>query len=123
MFVESGQPFQVIDNWTARAEAHRELREPWIGSTSFFIKHCHGTEDQFEGRMHHQPEKGYVNICFVFNDYSFTDNPRDNADSWHVHSLGQRGAAAPAVSNSAVALEGVASESRCGIGPRLHTLC
>jgi len=98
-FIESGQPFQVIDNWTARAEAHKELREPWIGSTSFFIKHSHGTEDQFEGQRHHQPEKGYVNICLVDNDYSFIDNPRDNADSWHVHSFGHdSGAAASAAS-------------------------
>ena len=122
-FLESGQAFQVIDSWTARAEAHRELREPWIGSTSFFIKHSQGTEDQFDGQMHRQPEKGYVNICLVFNDYSFIDNHRNNVDSWHVHTLSDNGvAAASAVSVSPIALEDVvASESRCGIGPRLHT--
>ena len=59
-----------------------------------------------------------MNICFVFNDYSFTDSPRDNVDSWHVHSFGQHeGAAALAVRSPHVALKGVASESRCGSRP------
>ena len=69
------------------------------------------------------PKDSYVNICPVFNDYSFIDYHRNNVDSWHVHTLSDNGvAAASAVSVSPIALEDVvASESRCGIGPRLHT--
>jgi hypothetical protein len=114
-FLSSGQAFQVVDNWTARAEAHRELREPWIGSTSFFIKHSHGTEDQFDGQWHHQPEKGYVNIDPNVNDCDFIDVHASNVDSWHVHTSRTREAAAVhTVSIPSLAPEDyVARKSRC----------
>ena len=37
-FVGSGEDFVKVDNWTSRAEAHRELPREWTGSTWFRMK-------------------------------------------------------------------------------------
>ena len=42
-FVETGQHFKVVDAWTKRSTAHRELSGPWTGSTKF-IKRMDDTE-------------------------------------------------------------------------------
>ena len=34
-FFSSGKTFKVIDDWTVRANAHRLLEGPWIGTTDF----------------------------------------------------------------------------------------
>ena len=43
-FVSSGKHFKVVDAWTKRSTAHRELPEPWTGSTKFIRRmdyaHC-----------------------------------------------------------------------------------
>ena len=37
-FVNSGRVFSCTDDWTRRADAHRELEDYWVGKTKFFIK-------------------------------------------------------------------------------------
>ena len=34
-FAISGQAFRIVDRWTARAGAHRDLGEAWTGTTTF----------------------------------------------------------------------------------------
>ena len=36
IFIDNGEKFKVIDAWTKRTTAHRELSRPWTGSTQFF---------------------------------------------------------------------------------------
>jgi len=89
-FVKSGLPFQVIDTWTARAEAHRELKEPWVGSTSFFLRHNQGTDVQFEGQRDRQPEKGCSDMYRSCRDCVFScDIDNNSVDSWLKHPSGQ----------------------------------
>ena len=33
-YFASGKPFKIIDDWTARANAHRLLEGSWIGTTA-----------------------------------------------------------------------------------------
>ena len=103
----------MIDTWTTRAEAHRELKEPWTGSTSYFLKHNQGTDGQFEGQRNRQPEKGYADMYHCCNDCVFScDTDSNGVDSWLSTLSDTRVAAASAVSVSRVALKGVISESR-----------
>ena len=37
-FVISGRSFRIVDSWTARAGAHRDLGEAWTGKTTFVKK-------------------------------------------------------------------------------------
>ena len=37
-FVISGRSFRIVDSWTARAGAHRDLGEAWTGQTTFIKK-------------------------------------------------------------------------------------
>ena len=37
-FAISGRAFRIVDSWTARAGAHRDLGEAWTGSTTFTRK-------------------------------------------------------------------------------------
>ena len=41
-YVRSGEKFRKVDNWTSRKEAHREMSEPWKGSTWFKCKEDSG---------------------------------------------------------------------------------
>ena len=34
-YFASGKTFKIIDDWTTRANAHRLLEGPWIGTTDF----------------------------------------------------------------------------------------
>ena len=103
----------MIDTWTARAEAHRELEEPWTGSTSFFLRHNQGTDGQFEGQRNRQPEKGYADMYHCCNDCVFSCSTDSNSvDSWLSTLPDKRVAASSAVSLSRVVLEDVISESR-----------
>ena len=35
-FVDSGETFAVVDNWTSRSSAHACFSEPWTGTTQFW---------------------------------------------------------------------------------------
>jgi len=63
----------------------------------------------------------YVNICPVFNDYSFIGNHRGNVDSWHVHTLSDSElTAASAVSPGLTVLEDDAARKKTRLlRPRL----
>ena len=37
-FVIGGRSFRIVDSWTARAGAHRDLGEAWTGRTTFIKK-------------------------------------------------------------------------------------
>ena len=37
-FVVSGRSFRIVDSWTARTGAHRDLGEAWTGRTTFVKK-------------------------------------------------------------------------------------
>ncbi len=37
-YVDNGEAFRVIDNWTSRAQAHAELERRWTGSSWFLAK-------------------------------------------------------------------------------------
>jgi hypothetical protein len=50
-FVRSGVGFRKVDNWTCRREAHRELPEPWTGSTWFKCKEDGGVSAGQEARL------------------------------------------------------------------------
>jgi hypothetical protein len=34
-FIETGETFQILDNWHAREASHRDLEAPWKGYTQF----------------------------------------------------------------------------------------
>ena len=122
-FVKSGLPFQVIDTWTARAEAHRELKEPWVGSTSFFLRHNQGTDVQFEGQGDRQPEKGCSDMYRSYRDCVFSCDVDDNGgDSWLSPFRTTLVAAAPVVSVPEYCPQGVISGSRGGCR-RSHSIC
>ena len=38
-YCDDGQSFRVVDCWTSRATAHRPLKGPWTGSTTFLMRH------------------------------------------------------------------------------------
>ena len=37
-YVESGERFKVVDQWTARATAHAAMKGFWVGTTRFWTK-------------------------------------------------------------------------------------
>ena len=37
-YCDTGEEFEVVDNWTARATAHARLGRSWIGTTSFLLR-------------------------------------------------------------------------------------
>ena len=37
-YVDTGEPFTLTDHWRDAEEAHRQMKRPWIGRTTFFVK-------------------------------------------------------------------------------------
>ena len=37
-FVDSGEPFCVVDNWKNLKDAHRNLGKAWVGTTRFVLR-------------------------------------------------------------------------------------
>ena len=48
-FVISGRSFRIVDSWTARAGAHRDLGEAWTGQTTFIKKSAEVTSPLSRG--------------------------------------------------------------------------
>ena len=68
VFLNSGTPFRIVDTWTSRSDAHRDLGARWTGSTRFLrrspqafnvMSECGG---QLARLSHVRSEKGCEDI-------------------------------------------------------------
>ena len=41
---DNGVPFSLVDSWHNRQDAHRPLKRPWTGHTTFFEHTCHDVD-------------------------------------------------------------------------------